>query len=89
MPYQFDPKTIDRVTLADLWTNFAGVVLPGASELQRSEMRKAFFAGFVECMALVRDVVPTLSDEHAVRTLERFSAETHDFYERLMQGEIS
>lgn len=78
---KFDPKSIDTVSIADLWTNFAGAVLPPeASEVQRSEMRMAFYAGFNEMMSLVRDVVPRLSDEHGVATLSRFNEELFDFY---------
>lgn len=81
-----DFTRIDSVSVDQLWTNFAGFIgLANASELQRREMRKAFFAGFHECMALVRDVIPQLDDAVAVRVLERFSGETETFFNKLVE----
>lgn len=75
---------IDKVTIAHLWTNFAGEVLPaGCSEGQRKDMQKAFYAGFFECFSLQMNIIPELPDEKGAEVLERFYNEAIEFYKTL------
>lgn len=73
------------ITIALLWTNFAGFVLPAnASDVQREEMRKAFYAGFFECFSVHHDLVANIeSDEEGAQVLERLTNEAHAFYKSL------
>lgn len=71
----------DDINIVQLWTIFAGFVLhPGAPADQREEMRRAFYAGFVECFKIFTDVSIALPEADAVRVLDRISKESHAFF---------
>ena len=73
------------MSIAFLWTNFAGLVLPAETpDLQREEMRKAFFAGFLECFHVVNDYATTLPEKDAVAVLSRLNDEGRAFFEKLI-----
>lgn len=75
-----------ELSVAYLWTLFAGMVLPvNASALQREEMRKAFYAGFVECFKLINDVAVKLPEPQSYRLLGRISGEANEFFEKMMK----
>lgn len=74
----------EDMSIAYLWTNFAGFVLPPeAPPLQREEIRKAFFAGFTEAFKVLNDYATALSEPQAIALMDRLAAESHEFYERM------
>lgn len=74
----------DNLSVANAWNAFAAAVLPvNASQLQREEMRKAFFGGFSECFAIVQHVSEKLPEEEAAALLGRLNDELADFVKRL------
>lgn len=81
------PLKPEEITIALLWTNFAGFVLPAdAPALQREEMQKAFYAGFFECFSVHHDLAANLPDERTFAVLARLHKEASDFYEKLRKG---
>lgn len=71
------------LTIAHLWTHFAGMTLPpGCTEHQRKEMRHAFYAGFIECFKVINDVSIRLSEKEASQLLSRINAEGNDYYRK-------
>lgn len=83
-------KWTDVVKPADmsvgfLWTIFAAAVIPDVSEIQRSEMRKAFYAGFSECLRVMHDYAGAeLPEEQAAQLLERMAREANEFVLKLV-----
>jgi hypothetical protein len=78
-----EPK---ELTIAYLWTLFAGHVIPvTAPRFQREEMRKAFYAGFVECFKVINDVSVKLPEPQSYQLLERISNEANEFFEQMMK----
>lgn len=76
----------EDINIAHLWTQFAGAVLPaGAPAIQREEMRKAFYAGFFEYFKISNDMSTELTEEQAVKVLERLGKEASDFFEKMMK----
>lgn len=76
----------EDISIAKLWLVFAGAVLPAnASELQRVEMRKAFYAGFVECFKIVTDLSDVLPEDQAVQVLDRLHKESAAFFEEMVK----
>lgn len=72
------------MSIALLWTAFAGYVLPAdASPVQREEMKKAFFAGFTECFKVMNDYATELDEQAAVQLFTRLNNECIEFYERM------
>jgi hypothetical protein len=78
-----EPKELN---IAYLWTLFAGAVLPAdAPAIQREEMRKAFYAGFVECFKIINDVAVKLPEPQSYQLLEKISDEANEFFEKMMK----
>jgi len=68
-----------------LWALFAQAVLPlNASPLQQDEMRKAFFAGFIECFKVVTDYATALPEDDAAELLSRLNTEATEFVEKVL-----
>jgi hypothetical protein len=85
-PNYFDVIKPEDLSIAHLWTHFAGVVLPlGASDGQRQDMRKAFYAGFIECFKIVNDASTKFEELHAAQILEKLSDEGHEFFNQIMK----
>lgn len=76
-------------TMAENWKRFAEMVLPAdAPDIQRSEMRKAFYAGATAFMGIMEeltdeDVEPTERDMEMVEAIHR---ELQDFAEAVGAG---
>lgn len=71
-------------TIAEQWLEFSTMVLPDTvSDVQRTEMRKAFFAGFHACMTTHLDA-SDLPESQAVAVLEKYKAESEQFVLRLL-----
>jgi hypothetical protein len=76
----------EDLTVAQLWVLFAGHVLPvNASPLQRSEMQKAFYAGFFECFKVMVDYATELPAGEPEKLFDRLQAESSAFFERMMK----
>ncbi len=66
-------------TIRDYWESFeAGVVPAQASEAQRADMERAFYAGAVALMALL-EVIASMSEDAGVLMLESLREETRIF----------
>lgn len=77
----------EDISVAHLWTHFAAMVVPlGASAGQREDMRRSFYAGFLECFKIVTDVSTELPEQRAAQVLERIDAEVKAFYEEMDGG---
>ncbi len=74
----------EDISIAHCWTIFAGHVIPDVSALQRSEMRKAFYAGFCECFKIFSDLSSDLTEEQAVAQLDRLNKESLEFFDKMM-----
>ena len=76
----------EDINVAHLWVQFAGAVLPAdAPAMQRSEMQKAFYAGFFESFKIFVDISSTLSEKQAVDVLDRLNKESQDFFNKMMK----
>jgi hypothetical protein len=51
-------------TVKDWWDNFDKLVIPaGAGAVQRTEMRRAFYAGFFSCLEGSGEIVDACGDD--------------------------
>ena len=78
----------EDISIAHCWNTFAGVVLSGVPDIQRSEMRKAFYAGFSEGFKIMVDLSSELTEEQAVAALDRLSKESNEFVQGMLEGRI-
>lgn len=77
----------DNLSVAGAWNAFAAAVLPAnVPQMQRDEMRKAFFGGFVECFAIINHVSERFSEKEAGVLLNRLHDELAEFSERLRKS---
>jgi hypothetical protein len=74
----------EDISIGHCWNTFAGLVLSGVSDIQRSEMRKAFYAGFSEGFKIMVDVSSELTEEQAVQVLDRLNAESNEFVMKMV-----
>lgn len=81
-PRPTSPPTMKANPVNASWEGFARVVIPGASELQRTEMRKAFFAGAAMVFVLVQRISEA-SEDAAVANMKVIDAELREFGEAL------
>lgn len=75
---------MDAYRVEEMWRVFADIVMPAGgdfSDIQRSETRKAFYAGCLSMLLFTRDVVgsPEVPEEQGVEVLERMLAECETF----------
>lgn len=76
----------EDINVATLWMTFAGAVLPvDASVTQRTEMQKAFYAGFFESFKIFIDISSDLTETQAVGVLDRLNKESKEFFEKMMK----
>lgn len=69
-----------------MWERFEALVLTGEySQIQRREMRRAFFAGVYGMLDLSRDAAQ-LPELEAVARLESIEAECVDFCQEITRG---
>ncbi len=84
-PKYTDVMRPEDISIAYLWTMFAGAVLDAnAPEIQRTEMRRAFYAGFVECFKITTDIATGLPEAQSYAVLSRISGEAVDFFNTMM-----
>lgn len=76
-------------TVEDRWLEFAKKVIPvNAPDVQRKEMRKSFFAGVLDTLALCHDVIPTMSDDDAAAYLDSLYRETDEFFRKELRDHL-
>lgn len=76
-------------TLAEDWTTFSRKILDPihASVVQRTEMRRAFYAGAASMFELFMQVTPDhVSEDQGVDLLNRLTAELEQFGKDLQVG---
>lgn len=72
--------TEGNFSLNDAWTSFAGAVVPlNASDIQRTEMRRAFYAGAIAVIDITSAIAEIPDENIGVRILERLHVEKHAF----------
>jgi hypothetical protein len=76
--------------IARAWEGFDYCVVPAdVSNTQRSEMRKAFYAGAEALMTVLRHIQDgSVSEEIGVRILEAVNQELFEFCEKVKKGDI-
>lgn len=72
------------------WLRFAAAILPDdASETQRIEMRRAFFAGVHWMMDMNLQVGDkSISEQDGIKTLSEIADECDDFFQLLRKGKV-
>lgn len=76
----------EDISIAFCWLNYSSFVLPPTvSNVQREEMRKAFYAGFIECFKIMVDISDVCTVEQAGAALDRMSAEAKEFFDAMMK----
>lgn len=71
-----DPK---ELSLAALWSDFAGEVLANAPAIQRTEMKKAFYSGFLQALMTLPQLAAQMPEKKAVEVLDRLNEEAKGF----------
>jgi hypothetical protein len=72
--------THGNFSISDEWTRFAGNVIPlDASDIQRTEMRRAFYAGAIALIDITSAIAEIPDENTGVRILERLHVEKHAF----------
>lgn len=75
-------------TIQELWDSFNMLVVPtDASNVQRQEMRRSFYAG-VEAMCRIQFSItaPEVSEDEAVKILSAVNDELNSFAQKVQQG---
>jgi hypothetical protein len=68
-----------ELSLAALWSEYAGEVLAGASAIQRTEMKKAFYSGFLQALMTTTQIAAQMPEKQAVLVLDRLNNEAKGF----------
>lgn len=72
-------------TIAEAWSYFQNrVVYPKAPQIQKDEMRKAFFAGAASCFDLMMDISASPTKEANAKMAELHNEFLN--YARMLQG---
>lgn len=73
-------------TLLVLWQAWDRAILSDADDVQRSEMRRAFFSGAAAALQLMTTVATELPDEVACAALDGWLKECADFGQAVADG---
>jgi len=73
-------------TLLALWREWDRLLLSEAGDVQRSEMRRAFFSGAAAALQLMTTVATELPDEAACVALDGWLKECRDFGRSVAEG---
>jgi len=70
------------ITVDLLWRTLEKQLFDGVqpSEIQRTEMRRAFYIGFTEGFAVLTDLSEELSEDEACKVLDRLEKECREFH---------
>lgn len=71
----------NKIDIEQKWNKFAFMVIsPKAPEIQREEMKKAFYAGFIDCFSYLKHVIGNSKDEdESIENLQDIEKQTHKF----------
>lgn len=76
-----------RLRILEEWNTFSSEVIPAdASEIQRIEMRRAFYAGACSIFNLVVNRSVEFSESEQVQRLSDLDDEVKDFANRIKDG---
>lgn len=79
--------TIRGNTLLELYREWDRLVTPAeASDVQRSEMRRAFFSGAAAALQLMTTVATSLPDDQACEALDGWLGECKEFVRAVSEG---
>lgn len=72
-------------TIAERWLEFSHSVLPdNVSDVQRREMRRAFYAGFSSCLFALRELSEdNVSEADSIAAMNKYAAEAREFADRV------
>jgi len=71
----------------EYWKVFAAALhLENASEIQRTEMKRAFFAGFDTCLSATCELADQKGEEDAVKQLESWRQQCIGFAVAVQEG---
>lgn len=72
-----------EISIKMCWAIFADAIFKDVnpSMEQYEQSRRCFYAGFVECFKIMSDLSSTLTEEEAMKTLDRINAEAKEFFE--------
>ena len=71
-------------TIREEWADFEQMVVPKeATQLQRKEMQKSFYAGFSSALYILTKEVTMLSDDDAEEALSKLIRESEAFFKDL------
>lgn len=73
-------------TLVALWRAWDRALLSDAGDVQRSEMRRAFFSGAAAALQLCTTVATELPDDAACAALDGWLKECTDFGQAIAEG---
>jgi hypothetical protein len=74
-------------TVNEQWAEFAARLgLERAPEIQRVEMRRAFYGGFSACLFTLRDGIPELPEADGCEALEVYTSELTEFAADVLSG---
>ncbi len=75
-----DLVSSDKLTIETMWNLFVKLIMPkDAPDIQIREMKKAFYAGFIECFKIMSDVSTDLSESDAVLLFEKINKEAQTY----------
>ena len=76
----------DGKTLLVLWREWDRLILSEAGDVQRNEMRRAFFAGAAATLQLMTTVATELPDDDACKALQGWLDECNEFGNAVADG---
>jgi hypothetical protein len=82
-PSYLDLMKPEEISIKLCWGIFSEAIFKGVNPgpEQYEQSRRCFYAGFVECFKIMSDLSSTLTEEQAMKTLDRISAEASEFFE--------
>lgn len=80
----------EDISVWKCWLLYSRGVFPEvkSDSVQYSEMRRAFYVGFMECFKVMNDLSEALPEEQAAGFLSKINQEIHDFFEKELAGPL-
>jgi hypothetical protein len=76
-----------RYRILEKWNTFSALVLPAeVGEIQRTEMRRAFFAGAASCFDIVSSIDKQTSEDAGCALLDEIHRELEEHCQRMLRG---
>jgi len=75
----------EKLTIEMMWGIFSKLVISKqAPDIQNREMKKAFYAGFIECFKIMTDISTELSEDNACLVLDKIQTEADEFIQKIL-----